>query len=105
MGLIFTSISVILCCVFIGGSITRIYGYYCGIDIYNPSSWWTSFILHGSPYCKFLNNLSFYSHFILENIYIYIAMAIMAKFSNVLPFLNIGRHNHIPTPPTHDPNN
>jgi hypothetical protein len=89
MGLLFTSITVILGCVFIGGSITNIYGYYCGIDLYDPSSWFNSLALHGSPYCKFLNSLTFYSHYILENLYIYILVGTITKISTYLPFLNL----------------
>ena len=93
MGLIFTSITVIFCCVFIGGSITNIYGYYCGIDLYNPYTWINSLIIHGSPYCKFLNSLTFYSHYILENLYIYILLTLITKISRSLPFVNFNNCN------------
>lgn len=86
MGLLFTSLSVIICCVFIGGAITNIYGYYCGINIYEPSTWFISLMLHGSPFCKFLNNLAFYSHYILENLYIYIILGLLSRFNKWLPF-------------------
>jgi hypothetical protein len=109
MGILFTSISVIFCCVFIGGSITNIYGTYCGIDLYNPISWLNSLILHGSPYCKFLNSLAYYSHYILENLYIYILLGIITKVSKYLPFMNIENNNRFTNPfntrettPTHD---
>ena len=93
MGLLFTSLTVIIGCVFIGGSITNIYGYYCGIDLYEPHTWLNSLVLHGSPYCKFLNNLSYYSHYILENLYIYIILGIVSKLSNYLPFLKIPKYD------------
>ena len=98
MGLLFTSITVILGCVFIGGSITNIYGYYCGVDLYDPSTWLNSLVLHGSPYCKFLNNLSYYSHYILENLYIYIIVGITTKLSTYLPFIGSIKYNRFTNP-------
>ena len=100
MGLLFTSLSVIICCVFIGGGITNIYGYYCGINIYEPSTWFSSFILHGSPFCKFLNTLTFYSHYILENLYIYIVLGLLTRLNRWLPFPPFNRNANIPHPAT-----
>lgn len=86
MGLIYTSTIIVFLCVFIGGSLTRIYGNYCGIDIFNISTWSRAFLLHGSPLCKFLNLVSYYSHYILENLYIYVLVVIVSKVNNLLPF-------------------
>ena len=86
MGLIYTSTITILTCVFIGGTLTTLYGKYCGIDPFDYNTWWRGFTLHGSPLCKFLNTVSYYSHYILENLYLYVIMILFSKINSWLPF-------------------
>ena len=60
---------ILLLSIFGGGSIVRLYGDTCGISLLDPSSWGSSFILMGSPWCRGLNWLGYVSTTVVENIW------------------------------------
>ena len=86
---------VLVVCVFFGGSIIRLYGDTCGLSLMDPSSWYSSMILIGSPWCRGLNWLGYISTTVLENIWYHaLANVVTWTIANV-PILNtkmVGRN-------------
>lgn len=79
---------VLLVCVFGGGSIIRLYGDSCGLSLMDPSSWFSSMIMIGSPWCRGLNWLGYISTTVVENIWYHaLANAITWGIAKV-PILN-----------------
>ena len=62
-------ITFIVCIIFGGGSIIRLYGNTCGISILDPGSWFSATVLMGSPWCRGLNWMSYIVSNIIENIW------------------------------------
>lgn len=77
----------IIGCLFLSGSIIRIYGETCGITLSKPTTWISTFLLMGSPYCKILNYIGHISGSIMENLWIHIISSIVSKILLVLPFM------------------
>ena len=59
-----------------GGSAIRLYGETCGVNPLIPSTWFRSFILVGSPWCKFLNWIGYLSNSIMEMFWYHMATII-----------------------------
>ena len=83
---ILTYTAFILSCIFGGGSIIRLYGDTCGLSILNPSSWFGSAVLMGSPWCRGLNWMGFIVSSVIENIWYHLIasfIGIVYSFSGV----------------------
>ncbi len=83
--IIFIYICIIILIVFLGGTFIKLYGNTCGISFLEPSTYVTSFILMGSPFCKTLNYLCYASSCLLENIWIHFGTICIAKILYYIP--------------------
>ena len=52
-----------------GGSVIRLYGETCGVNIFDPSTWLRATMTIGSPWCKALNWVGYMSTSIVEHLW------------------------------------
>ena len=71
--------------IFGGGSIIRLYGNTCGLTIFDISSWGSSMMLIGSPWCHGLNWLGHMSTKIVENIWSHFMISVLGLVFNYVP--------------------
>ena len=71
--------------VFGGGSLIRLYGNTCGLNIMNPSSWLTAFVTIGSPWCKVLNWVGYMTTSIVEHLWFHLFGVLMTSFIVFVP--------------------
>jgi len=71
----------------VGGTAIRLYGETCGVNLFSPYSWFQSFILVGSPWCKFLNWIGYLSNSVMEMFWIHIATAVFGYMTASFPSL------------------
>ena len=64
--------AILFACVFGGGGVIRLYGDTCGLSLLSPSTWASSLVLIGSPWCRGLNWVGYVSTTIVENIWYHI---------------------------------
>lgn len=81
----FVYILILFLAVFGGGSIIKLYGDTCGLSIFQPTSWLSSMILIGSPWCKGLNWLGHISTNIIENIWYHLVLGAIGYVYNYIP--------------------
>jgi hypothetical protein len=78
-------IFVLFMATFAGGSIVSLYGNVCGLSIFSPTSWLSTFFLMSSPVCKTLNWVSYLSTQIIENIFFHSVIAGITFCTSFLP--------------------
>jgi hypothetical protein len=74
-------------CIFFSGTIIKLYGETCGIDIFTPSTWIRSALLMGSPYCRMLNYIGQISGSIMENMWVHIVTTTISRILISVPFM------------------
>ena len=74
-----------MCLFFSGGVAIRLYGETCGVNPFDPSSWFRSFILVGSPWCKFLNWVGYLSNSIMEMFWYHMGTVIFGYIGTNYP--------------------
>ena len=67
-----TYILVLLGAVFGGGSMIRLYGNTCGLNLLEPSSWLRAFVTIGSPWCRVLNWVGYMATSIVEHLWFHL---------------------------------
>ena len=75
--------------VFGGGGMIRMYGETCGLSPTDPSTWFRSFMLIGSPWCRFLNWGGHLSSGVMEYIWYHMGAVMLGWVGTKLP-INIG---------------
>lgn len=55
-----------------GGSLIRLYGETCGLNILDPSTWLRATITIGSPWCKALNWVGYMATSIVEHLWLHL---------------------------------
>ena len=72
-----------------GGSMIKLYGDTCGASPLVPSSWFRSFMLMGSPWCRFLNWMGYLCTSVMEMFWYHLGTIVMGCVGTYLPNLNI----------------
>ena len=83
---IITYVIFVMGCIFGGGSVIRLYGNTCGLSLFDPSGWFTSTVLMGSPWCRGLNWVGFIVSSVVENIWYHLiasSVGIIYSFSGM----------------------
>merc|ERR1712146_455315 len=80
-----TYILVLLGAVFGGGSMIRLYGNTCGLNLLDPSSWLRAFVTIGSPWCRALNWVGYMSTSIVEHLWFHLFGVIISTFVTFVP--------------------
>ena len=70
---------------FVGGFMTSLYGRTCGIDLTNPSTWFHTFTMIGSPTCKTLNWICYISNTATENVFTQATTILLTWFTVNIP--------------------
>ena len=68
-----------------GGSIIRLYGDTCGLNIFDPSTWLRATVIIGSPWCKGLNWLGYTATCIVEHLWLHLIGLSMTTFVAYIP--------------------
>jgi hypothetical protein len=55
-----------------GGSIIRLYGDTCGLNVFDPTTWLRAAVVIGSPWCKGLNWLGYTATCIVEHLWLHL---------------------------------
>ena len=76
---------IVLASVFGGGSLIRLYGETCGLSILSPGTWFQSFVLIGSPWCRTLNWLGHMATMVMEYIWFHLATMFVGWISAYIP--------------------
>ena len=71
--------------IFLSCILIRIYGNTCGISILYPSSWLSSFLLVGSPYCRGLNWATNLTSGIVENLWFHLISNLLTSLYLYIP--------------------
>ena len=79
------SLMVHLFIIFLSCILIRIYGNTCGISILYPSSWLSSFLLVGSPYCRGLNWATNLTSGIVENLWFHLISNLLTSLYLYIP--------------------
>ena len=80
-----TYILVLLGAVFGGGSMIRLYGNTCGLNLLDPSSWLRAFVTIGSPWCRALNWVGYMATSIVEHLWFHLFGVIISTFVTFVP--------------------
>lgn len=76
---------IVLASVFGGGSLIRLYGETCGLSLLSPGTWFQSFVLIGSPWCRTLNWLGHMATMVMEYIWFHLATMFVGWISAYIP--------------------
>ena len=76
---------VLLGAVFGGGSLIRVYGNTCGLNIFDPGSWLLAFVTIGSPWCRALNWVGYMTTSIVEHIWFHLFGVVITSFVSFVP--------------------
>ena len=73
-----------------GGSMIRLYGQTCGINIFEPYSWLRATITIGSPWCKALNWVGYMATSVVEHLWLHLFGLMVTSFLAYIPgkFIN-----------------
>lgn len=88
-------------CLFLGVSVilnlilTKWMGQVCGLDIWDPSSWAGSFILVGSPFCRYLSWMISITTNVVENMWFHLISEVVLIYYSYNPQKNTSQHSHI----------
>ena len=90
---IFIYLLTLIVSVIAGGSIIRIYGYHCGVNIFDIVSVFTGSIAIGSPYCKCLNSLASACSIIVEKMWYHLFGLCFATCMKYTPMFLQNKNN------------
>ena len=68
-----------------GGSVIRLYGETCGLNIFDPSTWLRATMTIGSPWCKALNWVGYMSTSIVEHLWLHMFGLLVTSFVAYVP--------------------
>ena len=68
-----------------GGSMIRLYGQTCGLNIFEPYSWLRATITIGSPWCKALNWVGYMATSVVEHLWLHLFGLMVTSFLAYIP--------------------